>query len=69
MIWTTEKPTKPGWYWWRDPYKNNRAPEVCRVMDRKGQLIAYFNDDSIYLTEFTQPCEWAGPIPEPEEQP
>jgi len=32
MTWTTDKPTTPGWYWWRShPYKSGE--HIIRVLD------------------------------------
>ncbi len=63
MIWTTEKPTRTGWYWWRRPsipedvivevYKDKRNPAMLMLRGR-GRL-------------YVQRGQWAGPIPEPEE--
>lgn len=53
--WTTEKPTIPGWYWWRFDAAATHAPECTFVADwriaRQQEWIG----------------EWAGPIPMPKE--
>lgn len=63
MKWTTERPTKPGWYWWRrivpgwDAYKRPRCINVAP------------GPEGVYLQQWSiaEGAEWAGPIPEPEE--
>jgi hypothetical protein len=54
MKWTTEKPTKPGWYW-------ERKFDTVH--------IKYFDRDLFFGGLYTawETGEWAGPIPEPEE--
>lgn len=63
-IWTSEKPTKPGWYWWR--LHSKKSPLVVNVYTLSNVWCCSFPDD--------EPCpltaaksEWAGPIPEPKE--
>lgn len=62
MIWTTEKPTRPGWYWARN---KTRVPQIVEVEANKHGDLHY----GIYtLRHYGSNLEWAGPIPEPEEQ-
>lgn len=62
MIWTTDKPTKAGWYWHR---QSPHPPEIVLVyIDYTGNLSA-FGERLEWITD----SQWAGPIPEPEEQP
>ena len=56
--WTREKPTKPGWYWWRQT-KRHYGEIVC-VIDID---ILTVNRNGV-ITE-VRGGEWAGPIPEP----
>lgn len=64
MKWTTERPTEPGFYFFRSPLRERRIVKVV-VDDYTGALIVsgecVFNEVSNFLPE----CEWAGPIPEP----
>lgn len=54
MIWTTKKPTQPGWYWVRIPGDIGTAPWIVEILS--GELVA----DS---------REWSSePIPEPQER-
>ena len=60
MTWTTEKPTKSGWYWWR----RRGDPFVLSVVEIEGQLFA--NGASVEeLTDHDG--EWSGPLEEPAE--
>lgn len=58
MKWTTEKPTEPGWYW----FKNANGIVMQEIfLSKKGELWVDF--DPLYEYENTQ---FAGPIPQPE---
>lgn len=58
-----DKPTEPGWYWYRcPPAKINWV--VRRVYEEGGALwVLIPNMDHILLEEL--PGEWHGPIPRP----
>ena len=59
MIWTKDKPTSPGWYWWRNE-TGTGTREVRWVL---GRCCV----DGIPVTKF--PGEWSSePIKEQEEQ-
>lgn len=60
LTWTTEKPTKPGWYWWR----NNSCfdPDILKV-DVLGDKFVIHRDEDILETPHG---EWAGPLEPPE---
>ena len=61
LKWTKEKPTKDGWYWFRHKAFNTYIAKVtCGGTILFGQ---YFN-----VKDINNDAEWAGPIPEPEEQ-
>jgi hypothetical protein len=59
LVWTTDKPTVPGWYWWRD---ETHAPSVIRVDD---DLLIFLYEE--YLTPDELGGEYGGPISEPRE--
>jgi hypothetical protein len=65
MTWTTEKPTVPGWYWWRRPYGKREIQTIIRVKEYKFQPGIVF----IYSGRRIEDCrgEWAGPLEPPEE--
>ncbi len=71
LLWTTDTPTEPGWYWVRS---TKIKPEVCRVYVSqigKGLCVARaYHDEIETLSEFLfcrHNVEWAGPIRMPEE--
>lgn len=72
LKWTREKPTEPGWYWWR--FEKNIVPHMVYVVHESTMrpvqtdrmLILYPNSKKELDVE-TRGGEWAGPIPEPEE--
>ena len=72
MKWTSDKPKEIGWYWnrpgkgllpkmvfvcWR--YAPNRKPQWCAI-------VPCYCDE--WLDADSLAGEWAGPIPEPEEE-
>lgn len=63
MTWTTEKPTKPGWYWWRrGTWMFIRTVHA----DDDGQCWA----DGYTVEQLCEhDGEWAGPIAPPMESP
>ncbi|MGR6036092.1 MAG: hypothetical protein ACU4EQ_12735 [Candidatus Nitrosoglobus sp.] len=79
MKWTKEKPTEPGWYWWR--YDTGESLSIVRIYSKDEDednpvSIAYFSEDgesaaydgmlqSSYLSEIHG--YWAGPLNVPEE--
>lgn len=65
MEWTTDKPSKPGWYWWR----TEGSVEITRV------YIMVWNEADQEVRPWCSwgwiaqlEGEWAGPIPEPTER-
>lgn len=67
MIWTTEKPTKPGWYWWRR--EKGFIPSFLHVTTDHLKGTGFFIVGAYTVRFQNIGGEWAGPIPEPEEQP
>ena len=64
LKWTTDKPTTPGWYWWR-----GRA--VMRIFHVIYQHGLKNKADGLYVKSYGRTLlmggHWAGPIPLPEE--
>lgn len=63
--WTTDKPTKPGWYWWR-PTNVSISPEIVSVQENGNVLLVY--DKRIYRVDsmiYGADGEWAGPLEPP----
>ena len=76
MIWTTEKPSCPGWYWWKPEGESNLRPELCWVfydrIDHECMRVVFYHwngevSQTIKLNQFLHTPKWAGPIPEPKE--
>lgn len=59
MQWTTEKPTKEGWYWTYD----GEFTILALVDNYWGYLSAHVEANTIDLDKFTH---WMGPLLEPE---
>lgn len=58
--WTKEKPTEPGWYWWRGPVWGGTRTKMFEVSkDKAGLYVAAWG-----YVEFMA-GEWSGPIPVP----
>lgn len=63
MIWTTQKPEKPGYWWHRAEYEKPGVLKVYRINDElKIEAGVGFK-----LLSLVEGGEWAGPLPEPEE--
>ena len=64
MTWTRDRPTQPGWYWWRGI---TMPMCVVRIVDWRGDGELYVRDGE-NLTALNE-CygNWSGPIPQPEE--
>ena len=66
LTWTTEQPTKPGWYWWRDSEASEaQVVRVCVADDDVLGLRAETVNWDCLVCECDG--EWAGPIEEPKE--
>ena len=63
LRWTTETPTKSGWYWVR---KSPEDYHVCLI--QQGYISIVGNRTGpILLASVTDPLQFAGPIPQPKE--
>lgn len=51
IVWATEKPAKPGWYWWRDSVDSRAKPVLVEQLD--DARLAVVNG------------QWAGPMEPP----
>ena len=61
MNWTTEKPIRPGWYWFRPLADLAAEPEMVQVYEDNGVMYLTWPDDR--TEELTNVRgEWAGPI-------
>jgi len=65
LKWSSERPTVPGWYWWR----GNGMTEVVKVYQRDAIVrLAFMNGNRFVLAHITAVDEWAGPLVPPEER-
>lgn len=65
LVWGTEPPTVPGWYWQRLIGRENTCTMAWITLENKKlRCKSIFGDRQ--LTRF-KGFEWAGPIPMPEE--
>ena len=62
MTWTTEKPTKPGWYWYRGECGGHTV-KVIHYIDDDGDGPYLATSEDLNLTDLDG--EWAGPVEPP----
>lgn len=62
--WTSEKPTKPGWYWLKCYHK----PEVVQVVSMNGDMAIVGEGWDMRVRNVDRPCLWSGPLVPPEEK-
>ena len=69
LAWTTQRPTVPGWYWFRSVGKDP-VPEMLCVCLVRGRLVVCHEDGRIGMEvgSIRRVYKWAGPIPEPGEE-
>lgn len=69
MKWTTNKPTKPGWYFIRFTHGGSGEPLVRELVTCDDPDLEYWNDPKHgnvdYLRDDPINAEYAGPIAEP----
>jgi hypothetical protein len=68
MVWTTNRPIEPGYYWLK--YRGEecivRVVRAGRKQELEHLVVQYFNDLSTYpLIPFGGGDMWAGPIQVP----
>lgn len=75
MIWTTTRPTTPGWYWWIGEGGAVSDPEIVKIGDYqlagRNELHVWrlgMNVESLELfIERNGVGGWAGPVVQPKE--
>ncbi len=67
MTWTHEKPTTPGWYWWRSCVEDNLPVVLCVIDD--GNEEGHLEADGRPVEEITaEGGHWSSePVRQPEE--
>lgn len=62
MTWTTKRPTKTGWYWYRGVCDGNTT-KVLHYIDDDGEGPYLATSDDHTLNDLDG--EWAGPVEPP----
>jgi hypothetical protein len=63
MVWTPEKPTVPGWYWWK---RICREKQIVRlILSPAGHPNIEVIGTDQYAPGYYDDGLWAGPIPPP----
>jgi len=62
LTWTCEKPTKPGWYWYKSLGNCVWPVKIISL----SEIIS--NGNPVPYDRFNKEGTWSGPIPEPEEK-
>lgn len=68
-VWSKEKPTVAGWYWWRSPQRGDEVVYIFMAggKNRKKLYVSYLGlGEAPPLLEHVS-GEWAGPLPLPRE--
>ena len=72
MTWTTAKPSKPGWYWWRRP---KFKPQIVEVWEERPNRLVFEtvrdqDDYAMPVSVAYDDTEWSSaPLELPKEQP
>ncbi len=67
LTWTTDSPTKPGWYWVKKEKKRSFIAEVAYVNEK---LCVWYHSGIFGRrirnnVSIIERCQWAGPIEKP----
>jgi hypothetical protein len=62
LAWTTKRPTKPGWYWYRGQFNGNTV-KVIHFIDDDGDGPYIATSEDLALNDLEG--EWAGPVEPP----
>jgi hypothetical protein len=66
LNWTTEKPTKPGWYWYReDPTASPKLVFHGLVWDAVADVAGRLPKSITFERDQIPVGEWAGPLEPP----
>ena len=63
MVWSTDKPKDPGWYWWR--YELGRKPTVLYISDAHIENMDVFTEGTLVMFLSELPGEWSDKPLEP----
>ena len=66
LIWTSEQPTKPGWYWMK--LTPSELPTIVLVYQRHSTIYCEFDGLHRKLSRMPERAKWSNaPIQEPKE--
>lgn len=65
MKWTSEKPTKPGYYWLRGADADAQLVRVYRARLSGAMRVESIEGWNDVVDDIS--CQWAGPLEEPQE--
>jgi len=67
MNWTTDKPTKPGWYWYKgedhDMFHADGIAIVEVIKEEDWLVCRHSNSDNEWIED--SQAQWAGPLEMP----
>ena len=63
MKWTDEKPSEPGWYWYK-PAGGRKVPYILEVVSIRSRFLGR-TPNGLTPVDYSF-GQWSGPIPEPE---
>jgi len=66
--WTNDKPTSPGWYWYRHPRWEDLVPVVVDIViiPQTRELTILWAATNQAVKDYLGSGQWAGPIEPPE---
>lgn len=67
LVWTKESPKVSGNYWWICGQEQPDEPQMVNVVLSEGRFHFFFHYSEGPFFHECDSCQWAGPIPMPEE--
>lgn len=67
LVWTKESPKVSGNYWWICGQEQPDEPQMVNVVLSEGRFHFFFHYSEGPFFHECDSCQWAGPIPIPEE--
>lgn len=67
LVWTKERPKVSGNYWWICGQEQPDEPQMVNVVLSEGRFHFFFHYSEGPFFHECDSCQWAGPIPMPQE--
>ena len=67
LVWTTNKPTVAGWYWFQGAYYTERIVEVKYDVHAGGMIWVDCHSTRGWIDRPGRAARWAGPLSPPKE--